>query len=158
MSDAKLDSEFFADCPYEPDAVLFDEILEIDPERSLLRVRMPTHAELPLTSMQREHPVLHPRHVSGGLIVHVSGMVGFAHAFYLLGIRRRQGWTGYGVRIKNARYRQLALVGDPLDIEARATAVRRRPDKAVVHYEFVFKQGETVVYDSEQSAMFMRVA
>ena len=35
-----LDAEFLDDCPYQPEAVLLDEIVEIDKERSLVRARM----------------------------------------------------------------------------------------------------------------------
>ena len=49
-----LDPQFVADCPYGPEALLFDEILEIDPAASRLVARMPAHAELPLTRDQRD--------------------------------------------------------------------------------------------------------
>ena len=103
-----LDPEFVADCPYGPEGLMIDEILEVDPARSLVRVRMPTHAELPITSTQRAHPVRHPRHVSGGLMVHMTGMVGFVHAYYVLGLRHHEGWIGYGVKIHHARFHALA--------------------------------------------------
>ena len=72
-----LDPEFIADCPYGPEAVPIDEIVEINEEEGIIRAVMPTHAELPLTRDQRAHPVRHPRHVSGGFMVHLTGMLGF---------------------------------------------------------------------------------
>ena len=62
-----LDPAFIADCPYSPDALLIDEIVEVDREKSSVIVRMPAHAELPLTRSQRTHPVRHPQHVAGHL-------------------------------------------------------------------------------------------
>ena len=59
-----LDPQFLEDCPYAPEALLIDEVLEVNREQSMVRVRMPVHAELPLTRAQRVHPERHPRHQS----------------------------------------------------------------------------------------------
>src|SRR5690242_6557890 len=72
-----LDPAFVADCLYGPGGLLIDEILAVDAERNFVSVRMPTYDDLPLTREQRAHPVRHPRHVSGGLMVHMTGMVGY---------------------------------------------------------------------------------
>ncbi|MEM9067362.1 MAG: hypothetical protein AAGE52_02620 [Myxococcota bacterium] len=152
-----LDPEFVADCPYGPGGLLIDDVLTIDEDTSRVVVRMPTHADLPLTREQRAHPVRHPRHVSGGLMVHMTGMVGFVHAYHILGLRHADGWIGYGGRIYRARYLALAPPGEPLILEGRATKVRRGKKKIFVRYEFLFKQGETPVYDSEQAAIWMKV-
>src|SRR5205085_11922333 len=37
----KLEAEFIEDCPYAADALLIDEILEVDREKSMVRVKMP---------------------------------------------------------------------------------------------------------------------
>jgi len=86
-----LEPEFVADCPYGPGGLLLDEVLTIDVEKSRVVARMPTHDDLPLTREQRVHPLYHPRHVSGGLMVHMTGMVGFVHAYYVFGIRHGEG-------------------------------------------------------------------
>ena len=57
------DAAFMADLPYDPEVLLFDEMLEIDRDKNLIRCRMHTHDELPLTRSQRAHPRLHPRHI-----------------------------------------------------------------------------------------------
>jgi hypothetical protein len=44
-----LEAEFVADCPYAPEAILFDEIVEIDRGAGRIVARMPTHDRLPLT-------------------------------------------------------------------------------------------------------------
>jgi 3-hydroxymyristoyl/3-hydroxydecanoyl-(acyl carrier protein) dehydratase len=153
-----LDPEFVADCPYGPGGLLLDEILEIDRENHFVRVRMPTYDELPLTREQRAHPVRHPRHVSGGLMVHMTGMVGFVHAYYVLGLKHSEGWIGYGGRIYDARFRALARPGEPLVLECKVSHVRRTDTTVFARYAFKFFQGETLVYTGEQSAMWMRVA
>jgi hypothetical protein len=152
-----LDPDFVADCPYAPDGLLLDEILEVDVARSLVRVRMPTHDALPLTRAQRAHPVRHPRHIAGGLIVHMTGMVGFAHAYYVLGLRHADGWIGYGARIDKARFRAIAQPGEPLVLEGRATQVRRGSLRVLVRFEFRFHQGATLVYEGDQTALWTRV-
>lgn len=152
-----LDDAFVGDCPYGPGGLLIDELLEVDEDASRVVVRMPTHAALPLTREQRAHPVFHPRHVSGGLMVHMTGMVGFVHAYYVLGLRHAEGWIGYGGRIYDARFLALAEPGEPLMLEGVATKVRRRAKQIFARYRFRFTQGESEVYVSEQAAMWMRV-
>lgn len=152
-----LDTDFVADCPYEPEALLIDDILEIDREVGRLVARMPTHAALPLTSLQRSHPRRHPLHVSGALMVHATGMLGFAHAYYVLGLRHADGWIGYGTHIHDARYGRLATVGPPLLLECRHTRVRRIRGSVYVRYAFRFSQEGEVVYESEQGAVWHRL-
>jgi len=153
-----LDPDFVADCPYEPDALLFDAIVELDRDAGRLVARMPTHDRLPLTSLQRSHPTRHPRHVSGGLMVHATGMLGFAHAWYVLGLRHAEGWIGYGTHIHDARYGRLATVGPPLLLECRGTRVRKIRGSVYVRYAFRFTQENEAVYESEQGAVWHRVS
>lgn len=152
-----LDPAFVADCPYGPGGLLLDELLEVDAAQSRVVVRMPTHDGLPLTREQRAHPVFHPRHVSGGLMVHMTGMVGFVHAYFVLGLRHAEGWIGYGGRIYQARYLALAPPGEPLILEGRATRMRRGAKQIFCRYDFRFTQGGQAVYESDQAAMWLHV-
>jgi hypothetical protein len=152
-----LDPAFVADCPYGPGGLLLDEILRVDAAENLVVARMPTTGELPLTREQRNHPLLHPAHVSGGLMVHMTGMVGFVHAYYVLGLRHADGWIGYGARINSARFHSLATPGEPIVIECRATQVRRGSSNVLARYAFRFHQGETLVYEGDQTALWMDV-
>ena len=152
-----LDPEFVADCPYGPGGLLLDRIIEVDAEAGRVVARMPVHEELPLTREQRAHPVRHPRHVSGGLMVHMTGMMGFVHAYYVLGLRHAEGWIGYGGRIYGARYLALADVGAPLVLEATSTKMRRGERQVFVRYDFRFTQRDKTVYESDQSAMWMKI-
>jgi hypothetical protein len=90
-----LDEGFVADCPYAPEAILFEEIVEIDREAGRLVARMPTHDRLPFTALQRAHPRRHPPHVSGAVMIHLTGMLGFAHAYCVLGLRHADGWIDH---------------------------------------------------------------
>jgi hypothetical protein len=152
-----LDAEFLADCPYQPEAVLLDEIVEIDRERSLVRARMSTRPDLPLTCFQRVDAVRHPHHVNGALLVHLTGMLGFVHAYYVLGLRYREGWIGVGALIHKARYPNMALIGKPLELLLEATNVREGNKKKVVTYDFLFTQDGNTVYKSSQTAMWLHM-
>ncbi|MGF1467829.1 MAG: hypothetical protein ACFCGT_17050 [Sandaracinaceae bacterium] len=152
-----LDPEFVEDAIYLPGGLFIDEVLEVDPNQGLVRCRMPTHDDLPLTREQRAHPVRHPRHVAGGLLVHLTGVVGLVHAFYVLGLRHREGWVGYGGRIHSARFKTLARPGAPLELVGRTTRVRRGPSRIVARYDLRFTQDDKVVYEGDQTAMWIRV-
>jgi hypothetical protein len=152
-----LEQAFIDDCPYAPDALLIDEIVEVDREKSTVLVRMPAHADLPLTRSQRTHPVRHPQHVAGGLMVHMTGMVGFVHAYYVFDLRHAEGWIGYGVRIHHARFHNLASMGEPLLLKGWTTQVRRGAKSVLARYEFEFKQGDKLIYEGDQTAMWQRV-
>lgn len=152
-----LDPDFVADCPYGPGGLLLDEIVAVDVERGHVTARMLTHDDLPLTREQRAHPVFHPRHVSGGLMVHMTGMLGFAHAYFVLGLRHSAGWIGYGGRIHSARFKALATPGEPLLLACEHTQLRRTPKQVLARYAFRFTQGEKLVYEGDQTALWMKL-
>lgn len=152
-----LEQDFVDDCPYSPEGLLIDDIISIDKEKGEVVCQMPVHEELPLTRAQRVHPVRHPRHLSGGLMVHMTGMIGFVHAYYVLGLRHREGWIGYGAKIHEARFLALARPGSPVILKGWTTRSRRMADNIMVRYQFEFRQGETVIYTGDQTAMWARV-
>lgn len=152
-----LDPEFVEECFYLPEGLLIDEILEIDVDASRIRVRMPTHDDLPITNTQRVHPVLHPRHVSGGLMIHMTGVAGMVHAYYVFGLRHTDGWVGYGGAIHKGRFKHLALPGEPIVIECQAKQVRRRERSIMARYDLRFTQLDKEVYFGDQTAMWMKV-
>ncbi len=152
-----LDPAFVADCPYGPGGLLIDEVLEVNVDQSMVKVRMPSHQGLPLTREQKNHPLLHPAHVSGGLMVHMTGMVGFVHAYYVLGLRHTEGWVGYGVRIHSARFHNLASMGEPLILKGWSTHARKGAEKILARYGFEFKQGEKLIYEGDQTALWTKL-
>ena len=152
-----LEQAFIDDCPYAPDALLIDEIVEVDREKSSVLVRMPAHADLPLTRSQRTHPVRHPQHVAGGLMVHMTGMVGFVHAYYVLDLRHKEGWIGYGVRIHHARFHNLAAMGDPIVLKGWTTQLRKGSKNVLARYAFEFHQSDKLVYEGDQTAMWTKI-
>ena len=152
-----LDPGFVADCPYAPEAILMDEILEVDREAGRVVASMPTREDLPLTVHQRVDSERHPLHVAAGVMVHLTGMLGYAHAYFVLDLRKDDGWIGFGTNIQEARFGRLVTIGPPLRAECRGTHVRRLRENLYVKYAFRFEQEGTVVYESRQAAVWRRV-
>jgi 3-hydroxymyristoyl/3-hydroxydecanoyl-(acyl carrier protein) dehydratase len=157
MTPTPFDYEFLDDLPYEPEVLLFDALVDVDREASRVTCRMPTLDSLPLTRHQRIDPVRHPRHVSGGLLVHATGMLGFIHAYYVLGLRHRDGWVGYGTHIHSATFRKLVPPGTPIEASCTATKVRSGRARHVVRYDFRFLHEGDTCYEGDQTAMWMNV-
>ncbi len=151
------DPEFLADLPYDPEVLFFDELTEIDREKSLIRCRMPTSDLLPLTRSQRVHPVHHPRHVAGAVMVHATGMLGFVHAYHLLGLRHRDGWIGYGTHIHRVVFRKLVQPGAPIDATCQATRTRAGKQRYFIRYRFEMRHEGAVCYEGEQTAVWLRL-
>jgi 3-hydroxymyristoyl/3-hydroxydecanoyl-(acyl carrier protein) dehydratase len=151
------DAAFVADLPYDPEALFLDELVEIDREKSLVRCRMATREDLPLTRSQRAHPIYHPRHVAGAVIVHATGMLGFVHAYHVLGLRHRDGWIGYGTHIHRAVFRKLVQPGAPIDAVCRATRTRAGKTRYFVRYSFEFRHEGAVCYEGDQTAVWLRI-
>jgi hypothetical protein len=152
------EAEFLADLPYDPSVLFFDELLEVDPARSLVRCRMPTDRPMPFVEAQRVHPVFHPRHLAGAVMVHATGMLGFVHAYYLLGLRHRDGWIGYGTHIHRVVFRKLVPPGTPLDATCVATRSRIGKKRHMIRYGFEFRHEGDLCYEGDQTAVWMRVS
>ena len=152
-----LEPAFLADCPYLPSGLLIDEIVSIDRDTSTLVARAATHADMPLTRDQRVDPARHPRHVNGGLMIHMTGMVGFAHAYYLLDLRHADGWIGYGTHVHGCRFRRMGTIGSPIVLSCRATQVRRIRGTIVARYDLRFTQDDQTIFEGDQSAIWTRI-
>lgn len=150
-----LDPAFVADCPYGPDGLLIDDIIRVDREASIVVATMPTRTDLPLTREQRVHPERHPNHVAGGLMIHVTGMLGFAHAYFVLDLLHADGWTGYGTHIHDGHG---GRIGPPMMMTCTASSVRKIRGAIVARYGFRFEQEGELVYQGDHTALFSRVA
>ncbi len=153
-----FDQAFLDDCPYDPDVLLLTELLEANSETSQVRVRWQTRIDDPITRAQRNHPVRHPQHVSGAMMVHATGMLGFVHAYYLLGLRHHKGWVGYGTHMHSVVFRKLVPPGDVIETTCRATKKRIGKVRHFLRYEFAFHHEGSVCYEAEQSAMWLNTA
>lgn len=151
------DPEFMTDLPYDPSVLFFEELLEVDGDRSLIRCRMPTDRPMPFVDAQRAHESRHPRHVAGAVMVHATGMLGFVHAYYLLGLRHRDGWIGYGTHIHRVVFRKLVSPGEPIEATCVATRARLGTQRHMVRYSFDFRHEGKLCYEGDQTAVWMKV-
>lgn len=155
---------FLASMPYDPRAFLLDEVTLVDPVGRRVEARLDTTKPLPFVDAQRGSPELHPRHVNGGVMVHLTGMLGLVHAFFLEGLRFDEGpgegaaWIGFGGRIHRAEFRALARVGPPLELQLVETKRRAGAERRVVRYEFLFSQSGRRCYVGDQTASWLRGA
>ncbi len=152
-----FDQALLDELPYDPEVLLLDQIESIDPESRRVVCRMPTDSDLPFTRSQRVHPVRHPAHVSGAVMVHVTAMLGFVHAYLFHALRASDGWTGYGTHIHHAVFRKLVPPGLPMLCSCTERKVRRMPDRIFCTYAFEFTHEGQVAYESEQSAMWLHM-
>ena len=79
----------------------------------------------------------------------------YIHAYYVLRLRHAEGWVGYGVRIHNGRFRNLAETGEGLTVTCQADQIRRLGPKAFGRYTFHYTQGERSIYEGQHSAMWL---
>jgi 3-hydroxymyristoyl/3-hydroxydecanoyl-(acyl carrier protein) dehydratase len=150
-------AEFLDDLPYDPEVLMFDRLLEVDRDRSLVRCRMVTELPLPLTSSQRTHPVRHPQHLAGGLIIHATGSLGFVHAYYVLGLRHRDGWIGYGTHIHKASFRRLITPGEEVEGTCQAIRLDLGENRHFIRYRLELRSDGKRCYRGEHSGLWTRV-
>ena len=67
-----------------------------------------------------------------------------------------EGWAAFGNRIHRADFKNLARIGPPLRLESRESRSRQSEKRVVMHLAFEFWQEDTLIYRSEQSAIFFR--
>lgn len=149
------DPEFIADLPYGPEVLFFDELTELDVENKRLVCRMPTDRPMPFVDAQRAHPTRHPSHVAGAVMVHATGMMGFVHAYYVLGLRHRDGWIGYGTHIHRVVFRKLVQPGTPITATLQVTRQRIGAVRHFIRYAFEFRHEGQVCYEGDQSAVWL---
>ncbi|MCL2823215.1 MAG: hypothetical protein FWD57_04425 [Polyangiaceae bacterium] len=150
-----FDKPFLDDLPYEPSVLLLDRIESFDESSRVIVCRMPTDTPSPFTDAQRNHPVKHPPHVSGSAMIHVTGMLGFIHLYYMLHRTHAEGWVGFGTHIHKAVFRKLVTPGSPMLCSCKETKVRLMGSRIFVTYEFEFRHEDQVAYESKQSAMWL---
>jgi hypothetical protein len=149
------DPAFLADLPYSPEVLFFDALLSLDLEKHVLTCSMPTDVPMPFVNAQRHHPVRHPQHVAGAVMVHSTGMLGFVHAYYALGLRHADGWIGYGTHIHRVVFRKLVQPGAPIIARCEVTKQRIGKTRHFLRYKFEYRHEGDVCYEGDQSAVWM---
>ncbi len=90
-------------------------------------------------------------------MVHATGMLGFVHAYHLLGLRHHDGWIGYGTHIHRVVFRKLVQPGTPIIASCTATRTRKGKQRCFIRYAFEFRHEGDLCYEGEQSAMWLNV-
>lgn len=148
---------FYDDSPYQQEAILIEEIISVDPLDRTIHCRMSTDGgNLPWVDYQKDPRGDHPTHVPGGVLVHVTSMLGLLYSWCVEGIRFNEGWVGYGARIYNGEVRSIARIGPPLDLRLRNLRRRSTSTSLVLRLAFEFTQEGRTVYRSEQTGAFRK--
>lgn len=150
-----LPDDFAAECLYRSDAWFAHDLVRLEDDPAEVEVEVDTTRLGPLVDAQVEVPG-HPRHVPGAVCIQLTGTLGSLLATYVLGMRRSEGWVGYGTHIHDAKFSGMGRIGPP--VRARATVLGTRTVRGTtfVRYRFLFTQGEREIYRSEQSAAWFR--
>ena len=147
--------EFLETFLYDAPAVLIDEIRLLDPLERRIDAVLDTHRPLPFARAQRVS-ANHPAHVSGAELIMTTGILGCLHAYFIHGCKWNEGWAGFGNRIHRADFKQLALLGPPIELSSQETRTRVSEKRVVLRYTFEFRQNDRLVYVGDQSAMFVK--
>jgi hypothetical protein len=140
---------------YREEAVLVDEITELDAEARRIVGLLESTRTLPFAECQRVSQG-HPAHVSAAELLMATGSLGCLHAYLFHGCRWDEGWAGFGNRIHRADFKRLAAIGPPIRLESRESRTRVGPNRIVIRFEFRFHQDDDLVYQGDQSAMFVK--
>ena len=85
-----------------------------------------------------------------------TGCLGLLHAWFFYGCRFDEGWSGFGNRIHRADFKRLVERGPVLVLQSRETRSRVGARRIVIRFEFEFFQHDALVYQGDQSAMFVK--
>ena len=140
--------------PLSPVPVLFDALIEEDDSGCVFEKTLTL--DDPGVREQRT-TAKWPHHLPGELVI---GLTGQAACVFL---RRRRlidaGWRGHGVRISDARYSAMVLVGERFF--TRLTLLRSRRIGGSLHLRLAYRMwkldadgGEVETYRSQQDAIF----
>jgi len=150
-----LPDDFAEESLYEPDCWYLHDLVELDRDAQRIIGWTDTTRLGRLVDAQRPLPG-HPKHVPGAVAVQLTGTLGNLHAAYLLDLRPSRGWIGYGTHLARARFRRMGAIGPPLISIATCTRHRRLRGTWFLEYTFRFEQEGEVVYESEQTAAWVR--
>jgi len=152
---AEMD-EFLEHHFYAPDAFLISEVIKGDSTAGeIFAVCKPDTSWL-VAPYQRGPELRHPRHVSGGDLLMLTASLGSLHAYFFHACKWHEGWVGFGNRMDNVQFHNLAKINLPLELYSKETRVRRGSKRTLISFEFRFTQDGKPIYTSEQTAMFIK--
>lgn len=144
---------FEAESLYAPAAWFVHRLVSLSEDE--LRATMDTNRIGWLVGQQVVLPG-HPAHLPAAVAIQCTGTLGQLYAVYGMGLRRHDGWTGFGTHIHRARFRRMGEIGPPLDLRLRCTRKRTLMGTRFCDFEFLFEQQGEAVYESHQTAAWRR--
>ncbi len=150
-----IPDDFAAECLYAEDQWYVHDVLEVDAENNRVVTETDTTRLGAIVDAQKAWAG-HPKHVPGMVMIQITGTLGNLHAVYALGLRMSEGWVGFGTNIHQARFKNIGRIGPPLRSTLHATRIRKLEGTVFGTYEFEFRQGDSVIYESKQTAAWTR--
>jgi len=150
-----LPDDFHTESLYAPDCWYLHDLVELDRDAQRIVGWTDTTRLGALVDAQQPWPG-HPKHVPGAVAIQLTGTLGNLHAAYLLDLRPSQGWVGYGTHLRNARFRKMGQIGPPMISHAVCTRHRNLRGTWFLDYSFTFEQDGEVLYESTQTAAWVR--
>jgi hypothetical protein len=153
-----FDGQILDDLPYDQSVLLLDFLARARPSRAVwcaVACRRSRSTRSPPLSARTRCVI---RHVPGAAIIQATASLGFVHVYYLLGLRHREGWIGYGTHIHKAIFRQLMTPGAPVEATCVATRVRPGKDRYAIRYRFEFRGDSVRYFDGDQTAFWFRTS
>ncbi len=152
-----IPDDFAALCLYAPEAWFIHDVLELNHDEERVVALIDTTRLGFLVDSQRAFQG-HPKHLPGAICVQVTGTLGALMANYVHGMRMDDGWAGFGTHIHHARFPNIGVIGPAVHAECRVLKKRTLRGTTFVRYGFEYRQGDKVVYESEQTAGWRRGA
>ncbi|NOY26272.1 MAG: hypothetical protein GXP62_10410 [Oligoflexia bacterium] len=147
--------DFAEECLYEPSAWYIHDLLELDVDRGRVVAWIDTTRLGPLVQAQRPWPG-HDKHFPGAIAVQVTSTLGQIHATYCAGLRATQGWVGFGTHLRKARFPSMGVIGPPATATLQEKRRRQIRGTWFFDYDFCYRQGDRVFYESTQTGAWGR--
>lgn len=150
-----LPADFEAECLYRPEAWFLHDLIELDADAGRVVARCDTTRLGALVDAQIELPA-HPKHLPGAVALQITSTLASLHAVYLMDMRPSQGWAGFGTHVHSLRFPRMGRIGPPVDCTLELISRRTLRATVFTRYRFTYRQEGEVVYESEQTAAWVR--
>ena len=94
--------------------------------------------------------------MAGGLLLHATGTLGFAHAYWVLGLRPQDGWAGFATHIHRGVFRQLVPPGGVIEGTCQSTRIGDGETRRFVRCRLDFRHDGKRCYEGDHSGVWMR--
>lgn len=133
-------AEFLEHFFYSPEAFLISDVLNADPEAKEVTAQVKADSKWLVSPYQRGPESRHPRHVSGPDMVMLTAALGSLHAYFFHSCKWKDGWVGFGSRMEEVEFHNLARIDLPLSLHSKELRGRRGARRTLIEFEFKFTQ------------------